>query len=174
MKNTITVNWHLTQACNYHCHYCFAHYQRASLPIIHNNPELIKALLSKLHSSLSAIYKTDNLRLNLAGGEPFLVKNLGLIIQTAHQIGFKVSIITNASLLNKDFIVRYVPYLSVLGMSIDSALNHTNRLIGRCDRYQRLINTDSLKSVVSLIREHQRDLDIKINTVVNADRCQAF
>lgn len=85
----LTVNWHLEKDCNYKCKFCYAHFAH-----IRRNLDLEEgyALIRKLKQE-GQFYK-----INFAGGEPFLNKNLGDYIKFAKlETGMKTSIITNAS-----------------------------------------------------------------------------
>ena len=80
--NEITVNWHIIQKCNYKCNYCFAKYDNYDKKEVHNSKKEIEILLNKIYQAFSNKYKDYNIRLNIAGGEPTLSKNLYFIIQT--------------------------------------------------------------------------------------------
>ena len=75
----LVVNWHITEACNYKCFYCFAKWQKnENKEIIHNNEKIIQ--LVKEISLLPMIVNQNKgtnftgIRLNLVGGETFLYK----------------------------------------------------------------------------------------------------
>lgn len=80
MMNTVkelVVNWHITEACNYKCDYCFAKWNRNDKDIIHSEWK-IDALLRQienirhlLNQKSSTIF-FETIRLNLVGGETFL------------------------------------------------------------------------------------------------------
>ena len=164
--DAITLNWHITEQCNYKCHYCFAKYTKCNMQEIHRNKENITTLLTKLYNSIGAIYNTDSLRLNIAGGEPLLSKNLGFIVESAYKLGFKISIITNASLLTKEFIESYIAIFTMFGISVDSINTETNNHIGRCSKTHNN-NTAYLKDTINFLKTKNKDMQIKINTVVN-------
>jgi len=165
MKNHITINWHITEQCNYKCYYCFAHYdkdERINEPIYQENKK-IDLVLDKLYKFFSKNFK--EVRLNIAGGEPTLVKNLGYLIKKAYKIGFKVSIITNSSKLNKEFIKENAKFLYLYGTSIDSIDEKTIRKIGRCNR--EVLDIEELKDNIRYLKIENPNIKIKINTVVN-------
>lgn len=173
---TLVLNWHLTEACNYRCRYCYATWDESACrrELIHD-PERTEALLSEL----SQFFQPDNpgnplasrlawssVRLNLAGGEPLLhAGKLPSIISQAQ--GFEVSMITNGSQLDENLLLRLAPQLSWLGISIDSACPETNHAIGRVDRRGRLLNLLELASNLEGARQSSPGLRIKLNTVVN-------
>lgn len=177
-STTLVLNWHLTEACNYRCHYCYATWDESACrrELIHD-PERTVALLSELHqffrpdnhtNPLASQLAWSSVRLNLAGGEPLLhAGKIPFIISQAHGQGFQVSLITNGSQLSEDLLRRLAPQLTWLGISIDSACPATNRAIGRVDRRGRLLNLEDLASNLVGACQSNPDLRIKLNTVVN-------
>ena len=174
----LVINWHLTEACNYRCHYCYATWHKP------NGHELIRnsAMTFGLLSQIAAFFQPDNVanpltqhmtwrsvRLNLAGGEPLLyARCLPDLIASARRLGLDISLISNASLLNDEMLASLAPGLSWLGISIDSTRPEANREIGRIDRHGRLLDLDALGDGVQHIRRQFPSLGIKLNTVVNA------
>ena len=162
----ITINWHIIQKCNYKCYYCFAKYQKSQRKEIHYSKKEIEVLLNKVYKTFNINYKDCDIRLNIAGGEPTLSKNLGFIIETAYRIGFKVSIITNSSVLTTRFIKSNAKYLSVFAISIDSINRDNNVNIGRVHKEKSLDLSQVFKNI-ELFRNFNKNIEIKINTVVN-------
>ncbi len=164
--NELVVNWHITEKCNYSCDFCYAKYESdiCSRKEYHND-------LYKTYELLSATYDyfvnkfSLPVRLNFAGGEPFLSKNLKEIIKIAYNIGFKVSFISNGSILNKESANIISKYLSIAAFSIDSSCYDTNLNIGRSTRGGKVIEALELLEVIKVFRDAQ--IDIKINTVVS-------
>lgn len=174
----LTINWHVTEACNYKCQYCYAKWRDSpSDKELFNDSEKSEALLIKLYdyfnptnllNSLQSDIKWSNVRLNLAGGEPFLLNSrLVRLVKKAREIGFNVSLITNGSRLTEQYIRELAPYVSCLGISVDSTNDKHNHLIGRFDSKGRVLNTVELSSYVKLARQLNPDIYIKLNTVVN-------
>lgn len=174
----LVVNWHMTEACNYACRYCYSkwHSDAGEKELVHN-ANASQALLAKIYRQFAP--KPDNyarlgmkwgaLRLSLAGGEPLLYRDeIIRISRQAHAIGFKVSLITNGSRLTQPLMTELAPLLSVLGLSLDSANASTNREIGRADRHNRVLSPSELAPIINYGRKLNPDLRLKINTVVNA------
>ncbi|RXJ89183.1 radical SAM protein [Arcobacter sp. CECT 8983] len=162
----ITINWHIIQKCNYKCYYCFAKYEKSKRKEIHYSKKEIEILLNKIYKTFNSNYKDYDIRLNIAGGEPTLSKNLGFIIETAYRIGFNVSIITNSSILTTMFIKSYAKYLSMFAISIDSINRDNNIKIGRVQK-EKSHEISQVFRNIELLRNFNKDLKIKINTVVN-------
>lgn len=179
VQDELVINWHITEACNFACRYCYAKWdkQDASRELIHDmshSTQLLRELRTffatdNLTNPLSQKIQWRSIRLNFAGGEPLLYDQQVLrTISVARELGFSVSMITNASRLNAGLIGELAPRLSLLGVSIDSANGARNREIGRCDKQGHVLSVDSLAENIRIGREINPDLRLKINTVVNA------
>ena len=178
----LVVNWHVTEACNYACRYCFSKWRSdfkgrkilldgaASHHLLKEIHQFFAPENSDTRNLLGLSWKT--LRLSLAGGEPLLYRRE--IVQLAKQakaIGFKVSLITNGSLLTRPLMMELAPWVSTLGISIDSTRAATNNGIGRADTCSRVLSLQKLHGIIQQGRALNADLRIKINTVVNALNC---
>jgi radical S-adenosyl methionine domain-containing protein 2 len=164
--NEITINWHILEKCNYSCDYCFAKYAKNDEKEIHNSKEKITLLLNKVYNYFVTRYNGYSIRLNIAGGEPMLSKNLNYIIETAFNIGFKISLITNASKLTSKFVELNAKYISMFAISIDSISDTTNLNIGRSSRTH-ILSISKIFKHLEQLKLLNPDLKIKINTVVN-------
>ena len=168
----LVVNWHITEACNYKCFYCFAKWQKnENKEIIHNNEKIIQ--LVKEISLLPMIVNQNKgtnftgIRLNLVGGETFLYKKKILeIIKEAKKYHFELSAITNGSLLDGELIEMIGNEFSSIGFSIDSLNSNTNKEIGRVVKNTPMNINEILKNI-QLIRVINPNIEIKINTVIN-------
>lgn len=175
----LVINWHLTEACNYRCQYCYSAWAKTSSNgELHRDQQGIVRLLKSLYeffvpnnpaNSLAEKLDWKYLRLSIAGGEPALLKDrLSFVIKTARKIGFRVSLITNGSLLDQASISALAPQLSCLGISVDSSHVVTNKQIGRIDRTGSGRSAAELADLLMLARAENPSLSIKLNTVVNA------
>jgi radical S-adenosyl methionine domain-containing protein 2 len=179
----LVINWHLTEACNYSCRYCYARWDERvdERELIHDSDRTRRML-----ADLAEFFAPDNdanplkremdwasVRLNLAGGEPLLYRQRTLeVVSMAREIGFDVSMISNGSHFDPSSLEVLAPKLSLLGISLDSMQQSVNREIGRVDRQGRLLALDNLADVVSRIRTLNPSIRLKINTVVNALNCE--
>lgn len=174
----LVINWHVTEACNYSCQYCYAKWevlqrQRDLVQDPVRTRELLVHLYEFFHpdnhaNPLRRHMDWASVRLNLAGGEPLLYASRLLeILPVARDIGFDVSLITNGSLLNPELMASLAPSISLMGMSIDSPSAQNNREIGRMDRRGRELNIDSLADALDEGRRRNPALRVKVNTVVN-------
>lgn len=174
--NELVVNWHITEVCNYSCQYCFGKWEKDSRELIHNTKgteELLRSIAnffqpSRASRQLGNRCVTDRIRLNIAGGEPFLYPTQFMAIaKEVNRLGLNLSCITNGSRLDERAILEFAPLLDVLGISIDSVSSETNAAIGRADRHG-VLNTHLMNDLIKLARDTNPELKIKINTVVNA------
>jgi radical S-adenosyl methionine domain-containing protein 2 len=176
-KSEIVINWHITEACNYKCKYCYAKWGINKKALIHNTHQSMQLLEqiyqffapSNTNNPLWQTMHWNTIRLNLAGGEPLLYhKQASQIISNAKKLGFSVSTITNGSLLTEELVTQLAPKLSMLGLSIDSSSSITNQKIGRANKRGDVISTTELVRLIQLAKTLNPELDLKVNTVVNA------
>lgn len=152
----ITVNWHLEKDCNYKCKFCYAHFSH-----INTNLDIDQGF-----SLIDEIKKNDIYKINFAGGEPLLNKNVGEFIKYSKQLGLKTSIITNGSRMTKKWLTKYGRNLDQIGISCDSLDNRTNTKIGRGFGNHVEI-TERLLSRINLMNENDGlNIQTKLNTVV--------
>jgi len=180
-KDTVSelvVNWHLTQACNYRCYYCYASWSRpAEAHAIWKDSHKTYQMLSEVSqffapnnqsNRLSSTMKWSGLRLSLAGGEPMILgERFKQIVSQAEDLAFKLSLITNGSFLTHEVLGWLSPRLSMLGISIDASDTAHNKRIGRQDSTGRALAVEDLATLVCHARRLNPNLIIKINTVVN-------
>ena len=155
---SITFNLHFTDLCNFHCKHCFVKKDGKELLL-----DDIKLIGGKL-----ADYQNNNdnkVRVNIAGGEPLLSKNVQLIIDYLSSLSLDVSIITNGYYLTDDFIIYNKKKLSMIGISVDSLNNETNIKIGRCCN-KHTISKDRLFHICKTIKDN--GIKLKINTCITS------
>jgi radical S-adenosyl methionine domain-containing protein 2 len=164
----LTINWHILEACNYDCYFCYAKYGQRSIFSRHYIGVLreLGTLRGCRIDFLGGSAIVENIRINFAGGEPFLEKALGEAIATAFNLGLRPSFITNGSLLTDEFIETFGPMISVAGFSVDSFNFGQNHKIGRRDNRGMQINLERMARIFSLFRQASPRTSLKINTVV--------
>lgn len=177
-SNELVINWHLTEACNYGCRYCYSRWHGGNGKELLHDAENSQALLRELyhyfspenHATQAQLgMRWNSVRLSLAGGEPLLYEREVVRLATfAKELGFNISLISNGSRLNDTLMSELAPLLSVLGLSLDSANPDINRQIGRVNRKSQLVSLAKLAATVNDGRALNPDMRLKINTVVNA------
>ena len=177
-RGQLVINWHITEACNFRCQYCYAKWEAPDRQrdLVHD-PARTRELLARLYeffhpdnhaNPLRRDMEWGSVRLNLAGGEPLLyTRRLLQMLPVARDIGFDVSLITNGTRLDPGFMGSLAPSISLLGLSIDSPSTWNNQEIGRMDRRGNQLDIDSLAEAVDEGRRRNPSLKVKVNTVVN-------
>lgn len=177
----LVINWHITEACNYRCRYCYAHWEGSDRELVHDLPATARMLENlwqyfhprNLANPLRHQMDWQGVRLNLAGGEPLLYpERVHQILSNAREIGFATSLITNGSRLSADLAQQLAPNLSMLGVSLDSGISTTNRQIGRQTRHGQLLAIEHLEKAINAARSWNPELQTKLNTVVNGLNCR--
>ena len=123
-----SVNWHYTRVCNYQCKFCF-HTAKTSffLPSTSEGLQESKQCLARLRDA-------GMQKLNFSGGEPFLrAKALGNLVRYCKEELHleSVSIVSNGSMIKREWMEKYGKYLDILAVSCDSFVEETNVHIGR-------------------------------------------
>ena len=116
----------------------------------------------------NCIAVADVAEFNIAGGEPMLYPWLTELVKYILSKGVKVSLITNGSLMDEEWIKNYAGLYETIGFSVDSLDDETNKKIGRCDRSGKTIPSGKIVELCGLIRRYAPGCRIKINTVVSA------
>lgn len=165
----LTINWHITEACNFRCTYCFAHWEGkpCKKELLHNKQDII-TLLNEFEKLLKLFHQDfKNIRLNLVGGETFLYRSEIInIIEEAQKRSFRLSAITNGSKLDQELNKIIAQNFDIIGFSVDSINDKTNLSIGRYEK-DKAIRIDELIKNIKEIKSINPSIEIKINTVVN-------
>ena len=104
---------------------------------------------------------------NIAGGEPFVYPYFDELVEFINDCGASCSVITNGSLITRDWIKSYGRKINTLGVSIDSINNSINANIGRETVSGKQLDTDYIKECLCLLKDINPNCSIKINTVVS-------
>ena len=173
LQPQLVANWHVTEACNYRCKFCYAHWSKPKASELWRDHAACRLLISELGRFLSPenpLWEqrfARRPRLNIAGGEPTLwAGELSHVVDHAVAAGFDVSLISNGSRL--ETLRNIASRISMLGLSVDSTRCDGNLRIGRVDRKGAQIGSDDLIDLVRELRTANPTLQIKLNTVVNA------
>lgn len=174
-KNELVINFHMTEACNYKCDYCYATWDSGcDSKELHRTENAVESLIDKLadyflvDNPLQQTMGYQSTRLNFAGGEPMLLgQRFHEALLHAKLRGFSTSVITNAAFLDEENLLAISRHVDVLGVSFDSADEITAKMIGRMDRRGGWISPTKLAYIASKYRELNPQGMFKINTVVN-------
>lgn len=155
----ISVNFHLTRACNYKCKFCFhTSLTRDRLPI------------EEAKRGLTLLKKSGTKKINFSGGEPFLIQQgvyVGELVRFAKEsCQMATSIVSNGSLISEGWFKKYSKYLDILAISCDSFDDQINKEAGRTNGH----NTHSQIGHVRRVRDlcDKYNVLFKINSVIHA------
>lgn len=144
-----SVNWHITQRCNYHCKFCFS----KSLDQEITNITAVESVFRYL--SGAGIEK-----INFVGGEPILHPLFFEMTKLAKAMGFVVSVVSNGYYLNRDVVWQLKPFVDWIGLSVDSANETVETALGRG-------NGNHIEHIIELAYLiHQAGIMLKINTTI--------
>jgi len=150
-----TINFHVNKACNYKCKFCYATFNDINTRGMSNAQQFETIELLAISNKFKKI--------NFAGGEPTLIPHICELIKFAKELGFETSIVTNASMIDSQWVKKISPFLDILALSIDSSSDAINKSIGRS---QKSITNDIEKIKCIAIACHRFGVHLKINTVV--------
>lgn len=116
----VAVNYHLIKACNAKCRFCFATFRG------------VRGTLQTAESLriVDALADAGCEKLNFAGGEPTLRKDLGQLLTHAKRRGLVTSIVTNGFALDA-LLDKYASVLDWVGLSVDSGREDVQAALGR-------------------------------------------
>ncbi len=157
MNKNLKVNLHVCEHCNYHCEHCFAKFGcKETLPI--ENWEMI----------IENVMQSGRVReINIAGGEPLLHPQMMDIVDAVRSYDIPVSLVTNGSLMTKNWIMQNAKKFKTIGFSVDALTPELQRSIGRCTGSGAVISAEEFGEKIILLREVNPEIKIKINTVVS-------
>ncbi len=153
-----SINYHITNRCNFKCKFCFAKYHDCT------------QILSKSDSINLIKTLADNgcQKLNFAGGEPTLVPYLSELVNVAKDQNLFVSLISNGTGINQKFIDICRDSLDLIGLSIDSQYNVIERQLDRTFiKNKTAKDYDHIKSISATAQLiHDSRIPLKINTTL--------
>ena len=160
--NPISINLHLTRSCNMDCHGCFAKYEG---PTELGETEWLGCIELIARETISRPKR----KLNFVGGEPTLLDYLPRLVARAKSLGFITGIVSNGSLITREWIGAYQGMLDMVGISVDSLQPERNKMLGRVIDGQP-VNRKRYLDIIEVIKG--TGFPLKINTVVSAHNFQ--
>jgi radical S-adenosyl methionine domain-containing protein 2 len=152
------VNFHFTHKCNYDCKFCHSNFFASREKEILNFEKWKK---------ITELLKPYCKRINFAGGEPLLHKDLiGKLIDYNSQIGLISTIITNGYFLNSDWIAKHGKQIKAIGISCDSSNEKTQKDLGRGNGNHVRMTIERFK-LINSFNQNENYILPKLNTVVN-------
>ena len=157
-----TVNFHLVKHCPMACNFCYARFDDV---IRDTKVSKLGLPTEQARTVVTELAKLGFEKINFAGGEPLLRKDLPELIRYAKSLSLVTSIISNGQLITADWIKSVYGHLDQIGISVDSALPSRRVQMGRAINGKPLTNDDYLDRA-ALIR--LANISLKINSVVTA------
>ncbi len=149
LKAPLTINWALTNQCNFNCRHC---YSRTDPSRELDGPELKRCI--------EKVVRAGVLSINFGGGEPLLRKDLLDIASISSQQGLRVSMNSNGFLIDKEKAMQLKRSgFSKVGISIDSHLPDVH------DSF-RGVKGSQRKAVRSLLHLNEAGIKTSISTVI--------
>lgn len=116
--------------------------------------------ISTAHDILEKLALLSIKKINFVGGEPLSNPMVFSIMKVAKNMGFTVCITTNGSLLNEKMIDKLSSYVDWIGISVDSAHESIEKILGRGFGN----HVKHTKEISKYIKA--RHIKLKINTTV--------
>ena len=155
--NAPSVNYHLTKSCNMRCKFCYATF---------NDIGVVKHDFLKSAEIIKMLAKAKFKKMNFAGGEPTLVKELPELAKLSKELGMVTTIVTNgAKLAQKEVYDSLIPHLDWVAISIDSLSDESNLSSGRAVNGKTALTETYYKELITKLKAD--GVKVKINTVVS-------
>lgn len=156
---SLSLNYHLTSACNMKCKGCFSHlapYKKKKLSL-EEGFDILRNL-----NRVSTGYARR--KITFSGGEPLLIEFLPELIDLAKSYDFTTNVVTNGYLVTEKWIERVRRSLDWLSVSVDSPFEDTNIQLGRTVLKKPFPNSQYGR-IIAFAKN--AGLRVKINTVVS-------
>lgn len=134
------VQMHVTTRCNLTCKHCYSS----------SSPHATRALeVDTTIGALKTLFKQGFERISISGGEPFLYPHLDKLVMQASDMGFRVSIVSNATRLKSKQLALLAPYIDAVAISFDGMPANHDRLRGRQGAFDKAV------AGIELLRQHR-------------------
>jgi pyruvate-formate lyase-activating enzyme len=121
------IHLHPTRLCNLACLHCYST----------SAPSYTEALdADVLCEALGVLRVEGYTQVSLSGGEPLVYKPLGRLVERAHELRFRVTVVTNGLLAQKR-LGPMLPLLDGIAVSFDGLPERHNAMRGRADAFDR-------------------------------------
>jgi radical SAM protein with 4Fe4S-binding SPASM domain len=111
--NDFFIQWHLTERCNLRCAHCYQTEGRTEELTLTEITETVEEVAAMLEAWTEAYSISFSPSFNITGGEPFLRKDIFVVLETIAGRGFAVYLLSNGTLIDREKAKR----LAGLGIS---------------------------------------------------------
>ena len=156
-----------TNRCHHYCSFCSVDWITHGAVRI-DTEVLVRAIHSMADVGVRSIYFAGE-------GEPLLHPGMERFVQTAHQRGLKVSMSTNAGLLNKKRLEGLLPYFAWIRFSIDAATPETHESIHKSKDFKKVVR--NMRDAAIFKKENNLDVELGAQFIVleeNLDELEMF
>ena len=149
-RTPISVNLQVSDVCNYSCSYC-------SVWKLHRK----ELTTEQMFMLMNGLKRLGTQRIAFTGGEPLLRKDIGKLIDHAHNLGFITTLVTNGSLVEKR--IAELKNLDILAPSLQGPENVHDKQIKK-GAYKNIIKA------IKIARQHGIKVwDVVVLTKYNID-----
>lgn len=128
---TRSLHLYTTNKCNLNCPHCY----------MFSGSTIGRELLTDEIIKLFRDYKNSGgSNVTLSGGEPTLRSDFDVLVKTAFDLGLKVRVLTNGSMLTKKRIDTISPYLDSIQISIDGFSEESDSIIRGKGHFRKAMN----------------------------------
>lgn len=162
------LNIYITNACNLRCKHCF----------MKSGSKLKFELSLENWLDILSDFKTSGGEsVTFSGGEPLMFKEFASILKHAHNIGLKVTVLSNGLLWSENTIEELVPYIDEIQFSIDGVNEETNASVRGEGNFNKVVDTVvrfsrlGVKTSVATTFTYENlkdNIDFKYKELVNA------
>jgi len=148
----VSINIALTNRCNYSCRFCFGH--------LHGQEHHFH--IKRVLELPGLLKKAGCEKITFEGGEPLLSPYLNPLLYESKKVGLITCVVTNGSLISREWLMVMGNYTDWIGISIDSKHDEIEKWLGRGGKG----HTEMVKKAAILC--HEFGIRLKVNTVVTS------
>ena len=172
MPRRLPINgtFELTGRCNLNCRMCYVHVDQQRI----NELGYRERTADEWIDMARQIFEAGTFKLLLTGGEPMLRPDFGKMYEAIAQMGFYITLYTNATLVNDqvmEILQRYPPHtlgITIYGVSPDTY----KKVCGSAEAYERMIS--GLERLLRLPSHIELRATIIKDNLDEADKIERF
>ena len=131
-EDTKQLHFYLTNGCNLHCPHCYMFSGKKNVDEL-STQEIINILSEFSLRGLNSV--------TFSGGEITVRPDLVVIVQHAHELGFRIRLLTNGVLWTDSLIAQIAPCIDAIQISIDGYSEESNAKIRGEHNFARSMRT---------------------------------